>query len=182
LPSLASHEILSHKNVTELIPLKLEPRDVVDDGVDDTACTYGVDNHGNDKPDNWVKHYDSNVSQDDKSKGKNSHKSEVLDQHGCERKSDVDMASKTLVKELKLLIGIKDFILSHEPLILLFIELFAFVALELLNRHSQVRNSLEAMVDEVRMGFLRVVEDAEEDGPLYLILVLGEGIDNGLVL
>lgn len=52
----------------------------------------------------------------------------------------------------------------------------------LLDRHSQMRNGLEAVLQEEAVGVLGVLEDAEEDWALHLVLVLGEGIDHSFEL
>lgn len=84
------------------------------------------------------------------------------------------IASKALIEELKNLRRIIDFILSHEPLVLLLIELLSLVSLELLQGYSQVRDSLETVLKEVFVIFLGIVESGKEDGSAHFVLILLE--------
>jgi len=68
--------------------------------------------------------------------------------------------------------------LTNEPLILFLVELFGLVSLIFLERNSQVRDCLEAVLCEEAMSLFGILKDAKEDRALYLILIFAEGIDN----
>jgi hypothetical protein len=61
------------------------------------------------------------------------------------------IGSKSLVEELENLGRLIYFVWSHEPLILLLVELLSVISLSLLERHSQMGDSLKAMLKEELM-------------------------------
>jgi len=104
----------------------------VDDGIHDTTCADSVHNHCEGKPDNRLEHDFADVPDDSDSNCEDCKEGKVLEKNSCERKCDLDVASKTLVEELKDLCSIRYLILTNEPLIFLLVELFSLVALVLL--------------------------------------------------
>ena len=66
LSTLSSHKVLSYKNISKLISLKLEPRHVVNDRVDYTTCANSVYYHCYNKPNSRHEHNNSNVFKNDK--------------------------------------------------------------------------------------------------------------------
>ncbi len=71
------------------------------------------------------------MSQEGETNGENSQECHILNENGCEGEGDLDVATETLVEELKDLVGSVDLVRADKPFILFLVELFCFVPLYL---------------------------------------------------
>ena len=101
----------------------------MDDRVNDAAGADYVGDHGNHEPYDRLKHQDTDISQNNQGGSEDGEEGDVLNKDSCEWESNLNVAAQSLVEELKNLVRVIDLVLSHEPLILLLIELLRIVPL-----------------------------------------------------